>query len=397
MISLKTSREIDPLPMRLTLVSVVLIMSLFIDALLRHPPLEIARSRWLGSPPDEQTVEIGLVAEGSIPVPVGARAVHASNLLTLPKSHPAKLMAFWFAGDHESAPNVQIAASQFDRKTDTWSEAEYVVNRERMGQELGFGVRRIGNPVSWLDSQGRIHLFIVSTGLGGWAASRIAHLIQIGKANTLSELKFRSQSVLPLSWLWNVSFLVRNAPLVIEDGGMILPVYFELGVKYPSALRFDADGSFVGMTRISQHHDSLQPTLVMNSSTQWSALMRNNSSNGKIKLSRTTDSGEHWTDMEDLTLTNPDSAVATISINQKQIYLVHNSSLASRAKLDLSSSQNGQSWTHISEIRNGVAPDEFSYPAMAWVDGSLWITYTDQRRKISWKRFERVLATKGQP
>ena len=57
-------------------------------------------------------------------------------------------------------------------------------------------------------------------------------------------LAFEPVRVLPLSWWWNTSFLVRNAPLPLADGGMVLPAYFEIGVKYPVALRFDAAGNF---------------------------------------------------------------------------------------------------------------------------------------------------------
>ena len=42
--------------------------------------------------------------------------------------------------------------------------------------------------------------------------------------------------------------LVRNAPLVLGDGAVALPVYFELGSKYPAVARLDRDGNFVGMT-----------------------------------------------------------------------------------------------------------------------------------------------------
>jgi len=42
---------------------------------------------------------------------------------------------------------------------------------------------------------------------------------------------------------------------------MILPVYFELGVKYPAALRFDGDGRFSGMVRISRRPHLLQTQL----------------------------------------------------------------------------------------------------------------------------------------
>ena len=92
------------------------------------------------------------VASGAIPMPEGAAAAHASNLLAMPADHPAAVTAFWFAGDRESAPNVQIAASQFDRATQKWLPARYVVDRHLMGEQLGFGLRRLGNPVAWLDA-----------------------------------------------------------------------------------------------------------------------------------------------------------------------------------------------------------------------------------------------------
>ena len=64
-----------------------------------------------------------LQASGAIPMPLNTPAAHASSLLTLPKDHAAALMAFWFAGARESAPDVQIAASQFDRASGRWRPA----------------------------------------------------------------------------------------------------------------------------------------------------------------------------------------------------------------------------------------------------------------------------------
>ena len=117
--------------------------------------------------------------------------------------------------------------------------------------------------MAWRDSQGRIRLFVVATGLGGWDASRILHLRQSNQGQDFAALSFAVQRVLPLSWLWNTSFLVRTAPLPLKDGGMTLPVYFELGLKYPEALRFNASGEFLGTVRISSRNHLLQPTLVM--------------------------------------------------------------------------------------------------------------------------------------
>ena len=141
------------------------------------------------------------------------RPAHASTLLAMPAGHPAALQAYWFAGSRESGPDVQIAASQFDRATQQWTPATYVVNRHRAAAVLGFGLRRLGNPVAWRDGQGRTHLFVVATGLGGWAAGRILHLRQ-----DAPQQAFHPLGVLPLSWLWNTSHLVRAMPLPLADG-----------------------------------------------------------------------------------------------------------------------------------------------------------------------------------
>jgi predicted neuraminidase len=208
--------------------------------------------------PSAARVALVRQAGGAIPMPANTPAAHASSLLALPPTHAAALMAFWFAGARESAPDVQIAASQFDRASGRWTPARFVLNRQDLGDGLGFAVRRLGNPVAWLDPQGRIHLFVVATGLGGWAAARIVHLRQRGGSD-LAQLSFAPVQVLPLGWLWNTSFLVRNAPLPLADGGMVLPVHFELGIKYPLALRFDAAGRYLGAERMASRATCCRP------------------------------------------------------------------------------------------------------------------------------------------
>jgi len=344
----------------------------------------------------EPTQQRHKVAGGTIPMPPETPSAHASNLLAMPADSSAVLSAFWFAGTRESAPDVQIAASQLDRATGQWLAARYVVNRHTMGAALGFGVRRIGNPVAWLDGSGRMHLFVVATGLGGWAAARVLHLVQSSEGQDLAELNFKPVRVLPLSWLWNTSYLVRSAPLPLQDGGMVLPAYFELGIKYPVALRFDAQGNFVGMVRMSSRKDLLQPALIATSPTRWHAVLRASRSDAHIAVVQTDDGGAHWSDAPDLPLVNPDSAVAALSISSQQHMLVHNSSPHSRALLDLSASADGLNWSTAAPLAHGTDADEYSYPAMAWADGSLWVSYTDHRTRIAWQRFS-ASAAKAAP
>ena len=329
-------------------------------------------------------------AQGVIPMPAHTPAAHASSLLAMPARGSDALLAFWFAGTKESAPDIGLAASGFDRASQQWSPARYVVHREALGQALGFGVRRIGNPVAWLDADQKVHLFVVATGLGGWAASRVVHLRQSSAGAGVAELRFEPVRVLPLAWWWNTSVLVRTAPLPLADGGMVLPVYFELGIKYPVALRFAARGEFLGLVRMSQRTHVLQPTLVMQSPTQWLALMRDQRPKGRVTAAQTQDGGAHWQDLPDLELVNPDASVAGLGLAPGRMVLAHNTSPHSRTLLDLSESADGVHWSAVQPLAHGTGHHEYSYPALAWVDDSLWVSYTDQRQRIAWQRFAAV-------
>lgn len=352
-----------------------------VDAWLRADPPPSPRAVW---PAETAPISGPLILQtaGRIPMPAGAAAAHASNLLALPPGQPAALQVYWFAGSRESGPDVQIAMSQFDRATQQWSPPIYVVNRQKAGGRLGYGLRRLGNPVAWRDAQGRVHLFVVATGLGGWAAGRILHLRQ----DTPQE-PFEPQRVLPLSWLWNISHLVRAMPLPLADGGMLLPAYFELGIKYPVALRFDAQGEFRGMVRMSRRGDLLQPTVLMRSETEWIALMRDNRAERQLRAAQTTDGGQHWQDLPDPGLPNPDASIVGLGLQPGQMWMAHNPRPDSRSQLALSRSSDGLHWTQIEMLAQGGDRSEFSYPSMAWVDGSLWVSYTEQRQAIAWQRF----------
>ncbi|TXT41656.1 MAG: hypothetical protein FD135_60 [Comamonadaceae bacterium] len=351
----------------------------------RLPAPALAQARWPITTPlgDKPLV---LQAQGHIPMPPNTPAAHASSLLSMPAGGPEAVLAFWFAGTKESAPDIGIAASGFDRATQQWQPARWVLERQALGQALGFGVRRIGNPVAWLDADHKVHLFVVATGPGGWAASRIVHLRQSNAGIGVAQLAFEPVRVLPLSWWWNVSHLVRAAPLALQDGGMVLPVYFELGLKYPVALRFDRQGEFLGMVRMSQRTHVLQPTLVMQSERHWLAFMRDQRPEGRVTVAQTQDAGQSWQDVSDLALVNPDASVAGLGLAPGRMLLAHNSSPHSRTLLDLSQSANGQDWTLAHALAHGSAAQEFSYPAMAWADNSLWVSYTDQRQRIAWQR-----------
>jgi predicted neuraminidase len=114
--------------------------------------------------------------------------------------------------------------------------------------------------------------------------------------------------------------------------------------------------------------------------------MRDTRPDGRITAVQTQDGGQHWSDVPDLRETNPDAAVAGLTLAPGQSLLAHNTSPHSRELLDLSASANGLDWIGLQTLAHGVPGDEFSYPAVAWADDALWVSYTDHRRSIAWQR-----------
>lgn len=342
-----------------------------------------------------------VVQQGQIPMPDGVPAAHASSLVAFAPSHPLAanktLAAFWFAGTRESAPDVQIAMATFDRQRQTWDAPHWVVSRESLRATLGVQIRRIGNPVAWSDAQGRLHLFVVATGLGGWAASRVVHLRELEQAGVQSDAapQFKIDRILPLMPQvpsFNTSVLVRAAPMALSDGGAMLPLYFEIHTKYGIALRLSPQGDMLGLTRISQRDDVLQPSFVALTPSHWMAWMRHSAANGHVAVSQTTDAGRHWQDLPSETLGNPDSSVAALRVGST-LWLAHNPLARRREVLQLSHSRiDAPNDWHTQDLVSGSAGDEYSYPSMVSVPVAgqthpdVWLSYTDQRRDIAFKQ-----------
>lgn len=337
-----------------------------------------------------------IVREGSIPMPEGVPAAHASSLVAFPPAHPLNaqkaLAAFWFAGTRESGADVQIASSTFDRATQAWDAPHWVVNRHTVGKDLGIQIRRIGNPVAWSDVTGRLHLFVVATGLGGWAASRVVHLTEH------APMQFKVVRTLPLTALvpaFNTSTLVRTVPMPMADGGAVLPLYFEIGIKYGVAVRLNAEGEMQSITRITQRREVLQPTLVAHSPTHWSAFMRDYSPTEMVAHSETFDAGRHWQDVGNLSLSNPGASIAALRLSSGGLMLAHNPAGRGREVLLLSTSDNQPlSWTTRTLI-DGVKADEYSYPTLIEVpqdrtvkatQPDVWLSYTHMRKAIAFKQ-----------
>ena len=334
------------------------------------------------------------VARYDIPMPENTPAAHASFLLA---DKNGGLRAFWFAGSRESGPDVEIVMSQL--VSGVWQKPAVVVNRHTVFGELGLGswIRRLGNPVAWIDAQGRTHLYVVATGLGGWSASRILHLVQ---AN--SDKAFKPTGFLQLSLFFNLSHLVRGTPVPMADGGAWLPAYFEMGIKYPVAIRLDANGELVqsrdAVVRMAGNLKSLQPSVVVASAATATAYLRDNSDQKKLRFIQTTDGGKSWRDVPSSQgavgeagadfVINPDSSALALKVGD-QTLLIHNPQTSGRHRLVIEGSKDGlrgfkrlATLEYEPEKLEGVEFNEYSYPSAVVIGKQLHVSYTYQKHFI---------------
>lgn len=316
-----------------------------------------------------------------IPMPKGVPSAHASALASLPGGD---LISFWWAGSRESGPDVKVYASRWSNGK--WSNNWEVASRESLGAVLGHGVRRIGNPVAWTATDGTVHLYVVATGLGGWAASRVVQMESRDQGAT-----FAVRRVLPMSPVFNTSVLVRSAPIGLADGGWWLPAYFEIGNKYPMLMAFDAAGVPQRLTRIGTRTQSLQPTLVPVSDTEVRAWMRDAGEERRVQQAFSRDGGLSWEDMDATSMSNHGTALAVLRLTSGSFLMLRNEGGAAnvaRSTLSLSISTDAHAWRPLADIVSGQPGDEFSYPAMYQVGDELHITYTYQRRAIAHHRLK---------
>lgn len=330
-----------------------------------------------------------VLQQDRLPMPDGKPAAHASTLVGLDARHPwgaqKSMAAFWFAGTRESAADVGIAAATYDRERQQWDPAQWVVTRESLLSQLGVAVRRIGNPVVWRDAQGRLHLYVVATGLGGWAASRVVHLVE-QPASASQAWRFQAQRIMPtmpLATWFNTSTLVRAQPLDLQDGGAWLPMYFELGTKYGLAVRVDAQGALMNVRRMTQRRDVLQPTLVATSPTAASALMRDSGPQARVAWTHTRDGGLHWQDQPVASAGNPDSSLAAVRLPSGEWLVAHNDLETRRSTLWLSVVRDPQQAWRSRPLVQGDTGNEYSYPSLWLHDDEVWVSYTDQRQAIA--------------
>jgi predicted neuraminidase len=189
----------------------------------------------------------------------------------------------------------------------------------------------------------------------------------------------------------NISTLVRNAPLLAENGAVILPTYHEFLGKFAELLQLDNAGNVTDKYRISHGREAIQPALLPVDKGHAIAFMRNTSAQrpGNIWFSRSQNRLEHWTALEALALPNPDSAVTAVQLDlPDELLLVFNNHPSERDDISMAyRSGSDAAWQLIHRFETGEdgksMHNPYSYPFLLRTrDGHFHLFYTWKRKHI---------------
>lgn len=340
-----------------------------------------------------------------LPQVPSAASAHSSTLVELSNG---KLLAIWFAGSREGAADVALWSSMLNK--DGWSPPKLVIDRENLAGALFSQVRKIGNPLLFVDKVNpkKLHLWFVSVGVGGWAGSSINHTFSDDNGET-----WYKPTKLQISPFINISNLVRTPPIQFDNGYIGLPIYHEFIKKFGEFIILDSSGKQIISQSIMPAYNNIsaiQPSLIVDNNTIF-ALLRNSGKisekniNNYIQKAISNDNGITWNfdnyPHSEIKIRNFSSSIATLKLPSGNWLLVANSDV-SRNFLDLYLSKDkGKNWQLVKQLENAkeykknplykrddVSKYEFSYPSIILSkDNRIHLTYTWNRKTIKYISF----------
>jgi predicted neuraminidase len=280
-------------------------------------------------------------------------SAHAANVALLPDG---ALMASWFAGSREGAPDVAIWGSRYERGA--WSPASVLVDTPGHSD---------GNSVLWLDAAGVLRIWYVTMEGRGWATCPVRERRSHDSGRTWSD-----DAYIRREWGW----MVRNEPIVY-GARLIMPMYDERDWSSFVLISDDGGDTWRESSRLRGGRGIIQPAVAP---VAGALLMMLRSRAGAVYASRS-DDGVSWTEPSETALPNPNSAVELIALRSGALLAVYNASDRARTPLRVALCDDGGNrwdvWRDL-ETEDG----EFSYPTAVEDGDCIHVLYTWRRRTV---------------
>ena len=283
------------------------------------------------------------------------------------------LVAAWFGGTKERAPDVGIWVSHYEQNA--WSPPVEVAN----------GVQPDGtrlpcwNPVLFQPSTGPLILFYkVGPSPSEWWG--LARTSSDGGRTWSAPVKLPDGILGPIR-----AKPVELTPGVLlagsstEHAGWVVHMERYSGPFTAESLGAASAWQVTGPLNDAREFGAIQPTIVLHSVTALEILSR--SRQGVITQAWSDDGGRTWTPMTRTTLPNPSAGIDSVKLADGRFLLVYNPSATSRGTLAIAVSTDGKAWRPALTLED--AEGEYSYPAMIQTrDGAVHVTYTWKRERI---------------
>ncbi len=309
------------------------------------------------------------------------RMVHVASICEISKGNFA---ASWYGGTREGAGDVAIFLSFFpSREKAVWTDPQVVVDRASASKELYRYVKKVGNPILFTDSMSRLWMLFVTVRFGGWSCSSINVKISEDFGKTWTPTR-----QLTLSPFLNISELVRNNQVPLQNGAFGVPIYHEFIGYFPEMLWIkpekETSSDFAyRKTRIIGGREYQQPAVAVFDEHSACAFYRCRTEIRAVGRSITMDGGTRWSSAERLEQANPDASLDVLPLSDGRFLMVYNDHARTRENLRLAlSNDRGKSWQAIATLED-TPEEEFSYPYMIRSDsGDIHLVYTWKRKRI---------------
>jgi len=317
------------------------------------PPVTTADQINAGTTDSNSFYQTSFISDGT------TRLVHAPSLAQV-DDH---VVAVWFGGTKEGAPDVNLYADRLTLGGQHWGEDWVAMTPQRTAITQKRFIKKLGNAVLAPNADGTLSMFYVSVSLGGWATSALNYAVSRDGG-----LNFEPPRRLVTSPFFNLSTLVKGTPLHFDDGSIALPAYHEMAGKFGELLQLTTSGELLDKSRITSRRYSLQPVVFVdpgsadknnpdnnhdnnldnnldnnhdnnldNNRNSATALLRYCGKNppNRVIAATSNDAGHTWKTSGKTALPNPNSALTGIMLDSGEYLLVLNDTEKQRNRLGL--------------------------------------------------------------
>lgn len=275
------------------------------------------------------------------------------------------LVAAWFGGQHEKAPDVGIWISRRDKQG--WSELVEVAN----GQQQNGTRYPTWNPVLFQPRQGPLMLFYkVGPSPSEWWGMLMTSTD--GGRNWTKPVRLPDGILGP----------IKNKPVQLKDGSLLAPSSTEhAGWRVHLESTKDLGKTWTKTDSLNDPKEfaAIQPTILVYPSGKIQILCR--SQQKRVTESWSDDGGKTWSAMKVTSLPNPNSGIDAVMLKDGRALLVYNNTERGRSPINVAISKDGKDWK--SALALETQPGEYSYPAVIQTsDGLVHATYTWKRERI---------------